>query len=300
MQKKFERVVVLKGGPSSEREVSLRSGAAIANGLRSIGYSVTEVDMTSRTLDLPTETDAVFIALHGTFGEDGELQQILEERGVPYTGSGVEGSRTAFDKVASKRLFEKHGIPTARYEVLKAGEPRTLSLPVVVKPPREGSSVGVSKVTKEEEWPAALETALALNDEALVEAYIEGRELTVGVVGNQVLPVIEIRAPDGSYSYTAKYTKGMTEYLVPAPLTPEETRLCQEIAWATFEVLGCRGMGRVDIRLTDDGEPFVLEINTIPGFTETSLLPKAARAAGIEFPQLCEMILNLAGLDARV
>lgn len=293
MDKRFKRIAVLKGGPSAEREVSLASGAAVANALRARGYEVAEVDVTAPKVDLPDGVEAVFIALHGAFGEDGALQALLEQRGVPFTGSGSASSRLAFDKAATKRAFERCGISTARYEVLKRGDARTLRLPVVVKPPRQGSSIGLSKVFTEAEWTPALESAFAYDSEALVEVFIPGAELTVGIIGDQVLPVVEIRAPDGYYDFRAKYTKGLTEYLVPAPLDAEQTRLCQSLAWRTFEALGCRGLGRVDIRLTPEGHAYVLEMNTIPGFTETSLLPKAARAAGLEFGELCEKILNL-------
>lgn len=294
MKRKFNRIVVLKGGPSAEREVSLQSGAAVADALRGLGYDVAEIDQVDTRVHLPSGTEAVFIALHGTFGEDGTLQRLLEQRGIPYTGSNAESSRLAFDKVESKRLFERQGVATPRYEVLAPGQTRTLPLPLVVKPPRQGSSIGVSKVFEEAAWAEALAGALALDREALVEAFIPGAELTVGVVGEQVLPIVEIRAPEGYYDYRAKYTKGLTEYLVPAPLEADVTRQCQELAWRAFQALGCRGLGRIDIRLTPDGHPFVLEVNTIPGFTQTSLLPKAARAAGYEFPHLCEWILNLA------
>jgi D-alanine-D-alanine ligase len=294
VSRRFNKIAVLKGGPSAERDVSLASGAAVAKALRSLDYAVTEVDVTGYEVCPPADCEAVFIALHGTFGEDGQLQAILEKRGLPFTGSGSESSRLSFDKVASKRVFERQGIATPRYEVLAPGQGRTLPLPVVVKPPRQGSSIGINKVFAESEWEAALATALELDSEALVETFIEGRELTVGVVGDQVLPIVEIRAPQGYYDYRAKYTKGLTEYLAPAPLDATLTRLCQALAWQTFTALECRGLGRVDIRLTPDGHPFVLELNSIPGFTETSLLPKAARAVGLEFPALCETILNLA------
>lgn len=294
MPKRFQHIAVLKGGPSAERQVSLASGAAIAAALRARGYEVAELDVVRPELELPAGIEAVFIALHGTFGEDGELQTLLERRGIPFTGSGSIASRLAFDKAASKRLFEQKGISTARYEVLTRGAARTLRLPVVVKPSRQGSSVGLSRVFHEDEWAPALERAFAHDAEVLVEAYIPGAELTVGIVGDQVLPVVEVRAPDGYYDYHAKYTQGVTEYLVPAPLSADDARMCQQLAWRTFVALGCRGLGRVDIRLTSEGHAYVLEMNTIPGFTETSLLPKAARAAGLEFADLCEMILNLA------
>jgi D-alanine-D-alanine ligase len=294
VNRRFKKIAVLKGGPSAEREVSLASGAAVARALRSLDYEVVEVDVTGHDVRWPEGCEAAFIALHGTFGEDGELQALLEARGLPFTGSGSVSSRTSFDKVATKRILERQGIATPRYEVLTPGQARTLPLPVVVKPPRQGSSIGISKVFEESAWPAALDAALKLDTEALVETFIEGAELTVGVVGEQVLPIVEIRAPEGYYDYRAKYTKGLTEYLVPAPLDEATTRACQSLAWRTFTALECRGLGRVDIRLTPDGHPFVLELNSIPGFTETSLLPKAARAVGLEFPALCEKILNLA------
>lgn len=294
--KKFNRVAVLFGGPSSEREVSLASGAAVSRALKGLGYDVVDLDIRGREVLLPPGIQAAFIALHGSFGEDGTLQRILADRGVPYTGSGPGASRAAFDKLVSKAVFERSAINTPRWEVLRAGGRRTLPLPVVVKPPREGSSVGLSRVLSEEEWEPALKAGFAIDQELLVETFIAGRELTVGVVGDQVLPVVEIRPKSGLYDYAHKYTKGMTEYLCPAVLPANLARSCQELAWRTFEALGCRGLGRVDIRLSEDQIPYVLEMNTIPGFTETSLLPKAAAAAGLPFPQLCEKILNLAAV----
>ncbi len=296
MTKKLRKVGVLMGGPSAEREVSLRSGAAVAKGLRTKGHDVVEIDVRTRALDLPEGIDVVFIALHGEFGEDGTIQAALRARGVPYTGSGPEASRLAFDKVESKKALARRGVPTPPYEVLRAGQARGLRLPVVVKPVRQGSSLGVHIVHKEEEWPAALDDALKYDPEVLVEAYIEGLELTVGVVGEQVLPVLEIRAPQGFYDYGAKYTKGRTEYIVPAPIAPDRATKCAELAWKTFQALGCSGMGRIDFRMTPWGDLYVLELNSIPGFTETSLLPKAARSAGIEFPELCDRILKMASV----
>ena len=294
--KRFHRIAVMYGGPSNERQVSLASGAAVSKALKQKGYVVVDLDLPGHDVFLPGGIEAVFIAMHGTFGEDGSLQEILAQKKMPYTGSDAKASRAAFDKVASKKIFERAAINVPRYEVLKRGDPPTMKLPVVVKPPREGSSVGLSCVRTEAEWPDALNRAFGIDREVLVESFIEGRELTVGVVGDQILPVVEIRPKGGVYDYEHKYTKGMTDYLCPAPLSDEETRLCQEIGWKTFQALGCRGMGRVDIRLTPDGIPFVLELNTIPGFTETSLLPKAANEAGIPFGDLCEKILNLAAV----
>ncbi len=287
-------VVVLMGGISAEREVSLASGTAVAAALEEAGHRVTRIDVTSRSVNPPDTTDVVFVALHGTFGEDGGIQAILSEKGVPFTGCDEEASRLAFDKILSKRRFEEFGVNTPRYAVLRAGQERTLPLPVVVKPPRQGSSIGLTVVHDEAAWAGAIAQAFTYDDEVLIEAYIDGRELTVGIVGDHVLPVVEIRAPQGCYDYKAKYTSGLTEYLCPAPLSAETTRHCQELAWRTFGALGARGMGRVDIRLDLEENAFVLELNTIPGFTGTSLLPKAAQAAGIPFPVLCDMIVRLA------
>ena len=292
----FRRVAVLMGGVSVERDVSLRSGAAVANGLRQAGYDVAEVDVTERALNLPAGIDAVFIALHGEFGEDGRIQRLIQERGIPFTGAGPEASQLAFDKIRSKARLIQYGVPTPAYERLMPGGMRTLPLPVVVKPIRQGSSFGCHRVDRETDWPAAFADAVGYNGEALVETHIDGKELTVGIVGNEVLPVIEIRAPNNNYDYQAKYTRGMTEYVCPAPLPDAVTRVCQEWAQRTFKALDCRGMGRVDIRLSPENQPFVLELNTIPGFTETSLLPKAAHAAGYDFPRLCDTILRFASL----
>ena len=296
MKPKFKHVAVLKGGISSEREVSLRSGAAVANGLRQCGYTVEEIDITSADFELVSAVEAVFITLHGTFGEDGQVQRILAKRGLPYTGADPEASWLAFAKNLTKEILTREGIATATYEILTDGRKRTLPLPVVVKPTRQGSSCGVHRIIRDDEWDAAFADALSFNNEVLVEPYIAGRELTVGIVDAEVLPVIEIRAPEGNYDYYAKYTKGATEYLVPAPLTRETTRQCQQFGWETYCALKCRGMGRVDMRMAPDGRIYVLELNTIPGFTETSLLPKAAKAAGHDFPELCGRIMETAAL----
>lgn len=294
MNKRFRRVAVLKGGVSREREVSLRSGSAVAGGLREAGYEVEEVDVRDRELVLPAGIEAVFVALHGEYGEDGEVQRQLEERGIPFTGSSSRSSARTFDKLVSKQLFVRENIATPDYELLGPGGRRTIPLPVVVKPVRQGSSLGVHRVFDEAEWPSAFEEALGYEGRVLVETFIPGRELTVGMLGDQVLPMIEIRAPEGYYDYKAKYTAGVTEYLVPAPVDAGATLLCMDLARRTFNALESRGMGRVDLRMSDDGRAYVLELNSIPGFTETSLLPKAARAAGIAFPELCERILNMA------
>ncbi len=287
-------VAVLMGGFSQEREVSLNSGSAVARGLRAAGHQVTEIDVVNEAFTRPRGTDVVFIALHGIYGEDGGVQARLEKMGVPYTGSDQAASRLAFDKALAKQTLIQAGIMTPVFEILRQPEARTLPLPVVVKPVRQGSSFGVHHVTSDAEWQAAFNDAAAYDDEVLVENYINGRELTVGIVGNEILPVIEIRAPNNNYDYHAKYTKGATAYLVPAPLEADLTHHCQTLSQRTFQALGARGFGRVDLRLSDDGILYVLELNTIPGFTETSLLPKAAVAAGIPFADLCDRILKLA------
>jgi D-alanine-D-alanine ligase len=294
MSKRFNHVAVLKGGFSKEREVSLRSGSAVAGGLRQAGYIVDEIDINGPDFVVPAGVEAVFIALHGDFGEDGQIQRILEQKHIPYTGADPQASWLAFAKNLAKDILVRHKIATPVYEILRPGQKRTLSLPVIVKPTRQGSSFGVHMVRQEHEWTAALAEAMTYNNEALVEEYIDGRELTVGIVGNEVLPVIEIRAPEGNYDFHAKYTKGVTEYIVPAPLEKEQTTLCQRLAWETYCALQCRGLGRVDLRLSPEGRMYVLELNTIPGFTETSLLPKAAKAAGCGFTNLCERIMEMA------
>ena len=294
MSHRFNKVGVLMGGPSSEREVSLRSGAAVASGLRQCGYQVVDIDLVDCNVEIPQGVEAVFVVLQGEFGEDGTVQAILREMQIPYTGSGPESSHRAFDKILSKRVFVENRIPTPAWEVLVPGQTRKLPLPAVVKPVRQGSSIGVHIVMDEAAWPAALKESMSHDGAVLVESFIDGAESTVGVVGDAILPVIEIRAPKGFYDYSAKYTKGATEYLCPAPIPPERAAECGQLAGQVFRALECSHMGRVDFRMTPSGELFVLELNNIPGFTETSLLPKAARAAGIEFPELCDRILNMA------
>lgn len=281
------------GGFSSEREVSLRSGAAICKGLERAGYRVSACDVTSRSWDLPAGADAVFIALHGAYGEDGELQAELEKRGIPYTGSDPEASRTAFDKLLTRQCLEQKGIPVAPGIVIdRLMDECPLPLPVVVKPPRQGSSVGVGRVFEASEWPAAQEAAARHDSQLLVEKFIRGRELTVGVLLGEALPAVEIVAPDGWYDYKSKYTSGASRYVVPAELGVAVAQRCRELALETFNVLGCRTFGRVDFRLGEDDSLYVLEMNTIPGFTETSLLPKAAAAIGIDFSELCDRIIS--------
>jgi D-alanine-D-alanine ligase len=300
---RFRNVGVLMGGCSSEREISLTSGRAVVEGLREAGYLVTPVilDQESVTGRLGG-LEAVFIALHGGYGENGGVQADLDALRMPYTGSGAAASRTAMCKIATKKLLVKAGIPTAGYEVLSKGMDCTrLPLPVVVKPPRDGSSVGISCVRSPADWPAALAEARSHDaaGEVLVETYLPGREWTVGVVGEEAFPVIEIQPPNGWYDFKAKYTKGASQYVFPEGAEFDAlTKKCRDLALAAFRAVGCRGLGRVDFRVLPDGRPFVLEINTIPGFTPTSLLPKAAARAGIAFPHLCDRIQSLARCDS--
>jgi D-alanine-D-alanine ligase len=286
----------MRGGVSEEREISLASGRAVAQGLRQAGYEVEEVDVRGRAVVLGDGVEAVFVALHGEYGEDGGAQAELERRGVPYTGSGPEASRAAFDKRISKRVFVENGIPTPEHEILGRGGRRSLPLPVVVKPACQGSSIGVHAVRGEPEWEPAFSDSLSYGPEVIVERYVPGRELTVGVVGDAALPVVEIVAPQGWYGFDAKYTGGVTSYLVPAPLEPAVEAKCRDLGLRAFRALGCEGLGRVDMRLSPGGDIYVLELNSIPGFTQTSLLPKAAARAGIGFSELCDRIMGTASV----
>jgi D-alanine-D-alanine ligase len=290
-------ITVFLGGPSAEREVSLRTGAAVARALRSLGHTVQEVDPKPGGLTLPAGTQVVFLALHGTYGEDGTVQAELEELGVPYTGCGVEASRLAFDKVSTKQRCLAAGVPTARFEVFdKPGAPwpRGWNPPVVLKPVRQGSSVGLQFVNAVSEWPEKLNEAFRYDSQVLMEEKIEGRETTVGILDGQALPVVEIRPKQGAYDYRNKYTAGATEYLCPAPFEPAVTAAIQAAALGAFRAVGGRDYARVDVMVRASGEPVVLEVNTLPGMTETSLLPKAAAAAGMNFAELCQRMVELA------
>lgn len=293
-KRRFNRVAVLMGGPSAEREVSLRSGAAAVKGLREAGYEVTAVDVTERTLTLPPGIEAVFIALHGEFGEDGGVQALLDDMGVPYTGSRAVASRMAMDKAQTKLAFVAYGVPTPAYRLLRRGDDGRFPLPAVIKPACQGSSIGLHLVKTSAQWNAALADAFMYDETVLVEEYIPGRELTVGVIGREPLPVVEIAAPDGWYGYEAKYTPGQTRYFCPAEIGETVRLEAQRLSLAAFDALGCEGVGRVDFRMREDGTLLTLEVNSIPGLTETSLLPKAAAAAGIPFSMLCGRLMETA------
>ena len=290
-------ITVLRGGPSAEREVSLRSGAAVAQALRSLGHQVNEVDPIPGDLQIPAGTQVVFLALHGTYGEDGTVQSELEELGLPYTGCGVSASLYAFDKILTKRRCLKAGVPSARFERFidaSAPWPNGWKPPVVLKPTRQGSSVGLQFVDRIEDFPSALAESLGHGGEVLMEERIVGRETTVGILDGSPLPVVEVRPKSGSYDYANKYTAGRTEYFCPADFEAAVTAQIQQAALAAFHAVGARDYARVDVMVQPDGSPVVLEVNTLPGMTETSLLPKAAAAAGIPFPQLCERMVQLA------
>ena len=290
-------IVVMRGGPSAEREVSLRSGAAVAGALRGLGHRVTELDPRPGAWRLPADTGLVFLALHGSYGEDGTIQAELEALGVPYTGCDAAASRLAFDKVATKQRCRAAGVPTPSHLVVRdplAPWPAGWWPPVVVKPVRQGSSVGLRFVAAEADWPDALAAALAHDAAALVEERILGRELTAGLLEDRALPLVEVRPRGGSYDYASKYTAGATEYLCPAPLEEPAARRVQQAALRAFAAVGGRDYARVDVMLDAAGDPWVLEVNTLPGMTETSLLPKAAAAAGLPFPALCARMAGLA------
>jgi D-alanine-D-alanine ligase len=290
-------ITVMLGGPSAEREVSLRSGAAVAKALRSRGHEVSEIDPRNGKFNLPEKTDAVFLALHGTFGEDGTVQKLLDALGATYTGCDAEASRIAFDKVLTKKLCVKAGVPTAKHLVVKSAKaafPKDLQMPLVVKPVRQGSSVGLQFVERAADWQGALAEALKFDSEVLVEEKIIGRETTVGILDGKPLPVVEVRPKAGSYDYRNKYTAGCTEYFCPADFDSTTTGKIQAAALGAFRAIGGRDYARVDVMVRANGEPVVLEVNTLPGMTETSLLPKAAAAAGLDYAQLCQRMVDLA------
>ena len=290
-------ITVFLGGPSAEREVSLRSGKAVARALTSLGHNVSEVDPQPGSWSIPPGTEVIFLALHGSYGEDGTLQKELELRGIPFTGCDSDSSRIAFDKVLTKRRLIDAQVPTARFALVRdanAQFPSSLNFPVVVKPVRQGSSVGLKFVDHLEQWPTALAESLQFDSEVLVEERVIGRETTVAILDGQPLPIVEVRPRQGSYDYQNKYTAGATEYFCPASFDIDTTRKIKDAALAAFNVVGARDYGRVDVMVTANNDPVVLEVNTLPGMTETSLFPKAAAAAGISYEDLCQKMVDLA------
>jgi D-alanine-D-alanine ligase len=333
------KVLVLAGGKSSEREVSLNSGKAVAAGLQSLGYQVKMIDTgngrellataiaraisngqtasVSTALTAPSEHmpvafvrsdfgefDCVFIALHGGIGENGTLQALLDLSGICYTGSGVMASALAMDKYRAKLLFDSVGVPTPRtvfygdeasaIRFCSEAEPDQIQYPIIVKPNAEGSTVGLTLAKDHNALLAGIKEAAACDVNILIEEFIPGRELTVAILGNEVLPAVEIVPKSGLYDYQAKYTVGASEYICPAQLDEQVETDIKEFAQLVYEVLGCAGYARVDFRLNPQNELYCLEVNTLPGMTATSLVPKAAKAAGISFEQLLERIVKLA------
>ncbi len=298
------------GGQSSEREVSLKTGEAVYRSLVRSGYDAVAIDVGTNLSNILAEQaiEIAFLALHGPGGEDGAIQGFLETLGIPYTGSGVRASAIGMHKVVTKTALEAQGIPVPRGTVVWRGTAPTLNriltscklkLPIVVKPASQGSTIGVTIVRKPSQWKEALRVAHRYDEEAMVEAFIPGHEVTLSLLGNADgtvtgLPAVEIVAPDGFYDFSAKYEKGRTQYLCPAPLSAAVSREIKALAIRTYEALGCNGAARVDFRITPKGKPYVLEINTVPGMTETSLLPMAAGKAGLSYDALTERILQSA------
>jgi D-alanine-D-alanine ligase len=325
------KVALLMGGRSAEREISLRTGHGVARALRNLGHEVAAIDAANGRLlpageegaapplpvgerHLPAlsvsavaqtsameDTEVVFLALHGGAGEDGTIQALLELSGKPYTGSGVLASALAMHKAMAKKVFEREGIPTPRW-LLVAATDRNLQIdaaalggyPLIVKPNEQGSTVGLTVVTRAEDLEAGLALAFEFGPQALIEQYIPGRELTVAVLGDEPLPIVEIEPDSGHYDYEAKYTAGRSRYTCPADLPQALAARIQELGARAAAALGCRGVSRADFRLSPAGEPFCLEVNTIPGMTPTSLVPMAAKARGLSYDQLVQRMLDLA------
>ena len=304
----FGKIGVLMGGPSTEREISLESGKAVYESLNQAGLNVAAIDIKTdgkeeniRLIKFQ-KIDLAFIALHGRFGEDGQIQEILNTLKIPYTGSGALASRLAMDKIASRKIFEASGLHVPRYKTEDRlsynanwiTRHNDFTLPLVVKPATHGSSIGLSVVDREGYLDKSVDLAFSFDERIIIEEYIRGREVTVGILDELVLPVIEIIPKKRFFDYEAKYQAGMADYVVPAALEDKIAQNIQEAALSAHKLLGCYGCSRVDMILSSDNIPFVLEVNTIPGLTLTSLLPKAAKVAGIDFSQLCIKLIWLA------
>ncbi len=304
---KLGRIGVLLGGPSSEREISLKSGRAVFNALSEAGFDVVAINITTddseanKELISLAQIDCAFVALHGYFGEDGGIQGVLDDLKIPYTGSGRTASRLAMDKIVSHLLFDTNGlfVPAYRFvdkDTFSKGWKMDddLSFPLVVKPAGNGSSIGLSIVDTREELGLAMDFAFSYDNNIIIEEHISGREMTVGILGDSALPVIEIAPKKRFFDYEAKYQKGLTDYILPAILDKKIAKKVQDTALSAHKLLGCYGYSRVDIILDTDFTPFILEVNSIPGFTETSLLPKAAKLTGLSFTQLCIKLIESA------
>ncbi|MBI3996550.1 MAG: D-alanine--D-alanine ligase [Candidatus Omnitrophica bacterium] len=307
------RVAVLMGGPSSEHDISLKSGRGVVEALARRHWTAEAVEIPrTRSVEevcsvVKTElkrlgTEVAFIALHGTFGEDGTIQQLCQQLQIAYTGSTAAASRLGMDKAASRQRFEQVGLTVPRWHSVDFTpgqsavriQPERFTYPVVVKPSSQGSSIGVSLVQRPETLQAALASAAQYGPHVLIEEFVVGRELTVGVLGDQALPVVEIKPHHMFFDFSAKYTAGSTEYLVPAPLPSRVAKAVQAAGLAAHRALGCRHLSRTDVILQADNTPVILEVNTIPGFTPTSLLPKAAGCIGISYDDLCEQLVKMA------
>ncbi|MEK6582411.1 MAG: D-alanine--D-alanine ligase [Nitrospirota bacterium] len=295
-----KKIGVLMGGVSAEREVSLRSGKAVFNALKNLGYNVVSMDVSSNVCEeLKRERiEMAFLVLHGGWGEDGSIQGLLDVMGIPYTGSGVLASALAMNKEASKKIFLYHKIPVPPFAVIsrKALSSQLsavgFSLPWVVKPASEGSSVGVSIIKNKKQVKAALEKCFEYGREIIVEKYIKGKEVQIGILNDKSLGGVEVRPSLEFYNYEAKYTPGLTEYILPPGISERTYKKAKDVALSSHKALGCSGATRVDLIIGKSGNPYVLEVNTIPGMTETSLLPKIARLAGLDFPMLIEEMLK--------
>ena len=303
-----KKIGVLMGGTSAEREISLSTGKAIIEALKRKELKVISIDVDKDIAKklLKERINLAFIALHGRGGEDGTIQGLLELLGIPYTGSGVLASALALNKAQAKKVFKFHGLPIPQFRVLKKGrglslpagkagvKGRGVSLPLVIKPAREGSTIGLSIVHTKRGIKKAMERAFKYDEEIIFEKYIEGKEITVGIVGNEALPVIEIQPKDAFYTYEAKYIKGLTDFIIPARLPKRVYSQVQKIALSAYHALGCRHFARVDMIVNKKNKPYLLEVNTIPGMTATSLLPQAAAKRGISFDNLVLKILEMA------
>jgi len=307
------KIVVVMGGTSTEAEISRLTGKAILDALKSEGLDAEGMELDPQHFAENIRKSGcaiVFNALHGKFGEDGALQGTLDMLGIPYTGSGVLAAAVTMDKAAAKRVFVAENISTPRSHTYFRAESKSIAekvkaefnLPVVVKAPSQGSSIGVYIVEQAAELEKSIAAALEYNDEVLVEEFIKGRELTVAVWGNgyeaEAFPIIEITTVSGRYDYESKYTKGASTHIVPAEIPEEKTKEIQALAVKTFKACGCKGVARVDMMLSEENVPYVIEVNSVPGMTATSLVPDAGRAMGIEFPKLCRKMLQLAGYEA--
>lgn len=307
MNKKVGRIGILMGGPSSEREISFKSGHAVCDALGAMNLDSVSIDIKSADIEQnkdiisKAKIDCAFIALHGKFGEDGSIQEILESLNIPYTGSGVASSRLSMNKVATRIILQIYGVNIPKGNVIEKDSfvfsnnvSEGMNFPLVVKPVSGGSSIGLTIADTKEELKKAIEVGFNYDDKVLIEEFIAGRELTVGILEDSALSVIEIVPRSRFFDFEAKYKSGETEYIIPAKLEEKIAKSVQEAAIKTHRLLGCFGCSRVDIILAKDNTPYVLELNSIPGLTATSLLPKAAKLAGIEFNQLCLKLINLA------